>query len=129
MLYHELAHANDFFPSEQWSNHALSQRVLDAALKESPQSDLLSIAYPLDSQVLRDIAQVRYGGKAPSASQKALQPSDITQHFEPEGAVYLYGYYTTREDYAMLFDELMMQARFGVSRDIAITNKPVNWKY
>ena len=31
LMYHELAHANDFFPSYEWYVHNGSQRVLDAA--------------------------------------------------------------------------------------------------
>ena len=126
LLYHELAHANDFFPSTKWQQLSSNTRVLDAALNENTQSDILDISYPLNSQVMKDLAQVRYTGANPSNQQISYQPSDIESYFEPDGAVYFYSYTSTREDYAMLFEELMMYSRYGISRDIAITNNPPN---
>lgn len=126
LLYHELAHANDFFPSTKWQQLSSNTRVLDAALNENTQSDILDISYPLNSQVMKDLAQVRYAGANPSNQQISYQPSDIQSYFEPDGAVYFYSYTSTREDYAMLFEELMMYSRYGISRDIAITNNPPN---
>ena len=122
LLYHELAHANDFLPKSGWSSLDSDDRVLDAALKNSSQSDLLDVAYPLASQTLKNLAQVRYAGNTATALENSYFPEDIANFFEPDGAVYFYSYSSTREDYAMLFEELMMYTRYGISRDIAITN-------
>jgi len=124
LLYHELAHANDFFPSSLWGNYQSTERLLDVATKGLSQSDQLEVQYPLQSQLIKDLAQVRFGGSQATDSQKAVLPSDVSPEFEPDGGVYFYSFFTKREDFAMLFDELMMHARYGVQRDVAITNNP-----
>ena len=125
LLYHELAHANDFFPPTSWSNLDSDDRVLDAAVeKRNPVSDSLASLYPLNSQALKDLAQVRFAGADSSAAQQALLPDDVTPMFEPDGSVHFYGHFTDREDFAMMFEELMMQQRYGVYRDVAVTNNP-----
>src|SRR5690606_5789799 len=35
-----------------------------------------------------------------------------------------YNYSTTREDLATLFESILIRARFGVERDVAVTNNP-----
>lgn len=124
LMYHELAHANDFLPNSLWSQLDSDMRVLDAALDQNTQSDILDIRYPLSSQVMKDLAQARYRDNMTSPTQEAYLPADIQTLFEPDGAVYFYSYSSIREDYAMLFEELMMYTRYGISRDIAITNNP-----
>lgn len=124
LLYHELAHANDFFPSTEWFTHNEQTRILDAATNTSFESDKLSISLPLQSQTMRDLAQVSFSGELATATQKSYQSSDIKNFFSPDTATDFYAYSSLREDYAMLFEELMMQNRFQVFRDIAITNNP-----
>ena len=125
LMYHELAHANDFFPSNEWYVHNGSQRVLDAATSTTFESDELAITFPLNSQEMRGLAQVSFAGESATQTQKNYLPKDIEVFFSPEGASDFYAYSSLREDYAMLFEELMMQNRFDVIRDIAITNQPV----
>lgn len=124
LLYHELAHANDFFPSTEWFTHNEQTRILDAATNTSFESDQLSISLPLQSQKMGGLAQVSFSGKLATATQKSYQSSDIKNVFSPDTATDFYAYSSLREDYAMLFEELMMQNRFQVFRDIAITTKP-----
>ena len=126
LLYHELAHANDFFPQQNWSSLNSQDRVLDAALDNAARSELLTAFSPLESQVMKDLAQVRYSTGSATDIQKAYLPQDIQTLFEPDKAVHFYGFSTEREDFAMLFEELMMQHRYGVQRDVAITNNPNN---
>jgi hypothetical protein len=125
LMYHELAHANDFFPSSRWSTYSSSQRVLDAAVSNNTESDNLSVALPLQSQTMRDLAQVSFAGESASNTQKTYLPSDIETFFSPDAATDFYAYSSLREDYAMLFEELMMQKRFDIFRDVAITNQPI----
>lgn len=124
LLYHELAHANDFFPSTEWFSHNENTRVLDAATSTDFESDQLSIALPLQSQTMRDLAQVNFAGVTANTTQKSYLPADIKSLFSPDTATDFYAYSSHREDYAMLFEEIMMQNRFQVFRDIAITNQP-----
>jgi len=124
LLYHELAHANDFFPSTEWFTHNEQTRILDAATSTNFESDQLSIALPLQSQTMRDLAQVSFAGETASTTQKSYLPTDIKNLFSSDSATDFYAYSSLREDYAMLFEELMMQNRFDVFRDVAITNQP-----
>jgi len=123
-MYHELAHANDFFPSTEWYIHSSQTRLLDAAVSSDFESDQLSIALPLQSQTMRNLAQVSFAGESANNTQKAYMPADIEGFFSPDIATDFYAYSSLREDYAMLFEELMMQKRFNVFRDVAITNQP-----
>jgi len=124
LLYHELAHANDFFPSTEWFTHNEQTRILDAATSTNFESDQLSIALPLQSQTMRDLAQVSFAGETANTTQKSYLPIDIKNLFSSDSATDFYAYSSLREDYAMLFEELMMQNRFDVFRDVAITNQP-----
>ena len=124
LLYHELAHANDFFPSTEWFSHNDQTRVLDAATSTNFESDQLSISLPLQSKTMRDLAQVSFAGETATPTQKSYQPADIKNLFSPDFATDFYAYSSLREDFAMLFEELMMQIRFQVFRDVAITNQP-----
>jgi len=125
LMYHELAHANDFFPSTEWAIHSPQTRILDAALSSDFESDQLSIALPLQSQTMRSLAQVSFAGVDANNTQKSYTPSDIEHFFSPDIATDFYAYSSLREDYAMLFEELMMQKRFNIFRDVAITNQPL----
>tara|TARA_B110000879_G_scaffold212939_1_gene312075 strand:+ start:705 stop:2597 length:1893 start_codon:yes stop_codon:yes gene_type:complete len=124
LLYHELAHANDFFPKTEWFIHDQSSRVLDAALSTNFESDNLAIAYPLFGDEIYALAQVSFSGETATSSQKSYLPSDIKDFFKIEVANDYYNYSSPREDYAMLFEELMMQTRYQVLRDTAVTNLP-----
>lgn len=124
LMYHELAHANDFFPSTEWYIHSSSTRILDAALSSDFESDQLSIAMPLNSQTMRDLAQVSFAGVDANNTQKSYLPADIESFFSADIATDFYAYSSLREDYAMLFEELMMQKRFNIFRDVAVTNQP-----
>jgi hypothetical protein len=124
LMYHELAHANDFFPSNEWYVHDSNKRVLDAALSTDFESDKLAINLPLVSQEMVDLGQVSFAGNTATEIQKTYLPADIESFFEPDRASDYYAYSSLREDYAMLFEELMMQSRFNVNRDVAITNQP-----
>lgn len=124
LLYHELAHANDYFPSTEWFSHNEQSRILDAATSTNFESDQLSISLPLQSQTMRDLAQVSFTGETANTAQNSYQPVDIKAFFSPDTANDFYAYSSLFEDYAMLFEEFMMQNRFQVFRDVAITNNP-----
>lgn len=124
LLYHELAHANDYFPSTEWHSHNMSTSVLEAAVSSDLESDALTQSYPLVSQEMLDLATVRFRGEDASNTQKAYTPEDVASFFSQDSATDFYAYTTPAEDYAMLFEELMMAARYQVYRDVAVTNLP-----
>jgi len=123
LMYHELAHANDFFPKSHWFTLDRSKRII-ATIPDTIQSDILQQAHPLDGDEMYALAQVSFHGETANTTQKAYLPEDITQFFSTEKSPQYYNYSSTREDYAMLFDGFMMNARYGIERDVAITNRP-----
>ena len=126
LLYHELAHANDYFPQSEWASINKNDRVLDNAnqrREDGLPSDKLSVALPLQGDEMYRLAQVNYQGETATDTDKNYSPSDVAGFFSPEHAPSFYNYSSKREDYAMLFDAMMMKARYNVDRDIAVTNQ------
>lgn len=127
LLYHELAHANDFFPR---SVHATltGPRLLDDYSRRNANksliSDQVSKTYPLTSTEMMGLANVSFLGAAASNVQKTYQASDVSTFFSADIASDFYAYSSTREDTAMLFEEAMMSYRYQILRDVAVTNKP-----
>lgn len=139
LLYHELAHANDFFPR---SVHAAltGPRLLDDYNRRNANksliSDQVSLSYPLTSAEMSGLAGVSFLGAKATASQKAYQAADVSTFFSGDNANDFYAYSSSREDTAMLFEEAMMSYRYQIQRDVAVTNAPevitadtiiVNW--
>ncbi len=134
LLYHELAHANDYFPSESWDGFNGTETFLtvvnDLFNNSAIQSDDLQRALPLDENwatggqnELTKLGQVRFQGESANDTQKAYTMEDVANMFKTEGAPQFYSYSSTREDYAILFDAFMMHARYDVSRDVAVSDQ------
>ena len=129
LLYHELAHANDFFPRSV-HQQLVGDTFIDAYNARNDAgtlvSSVLTQAYPLQSDAMQGLAQVRFRGASVSAAQKQYLPADISGFFNQDVANDFYNYSTIREDAAMLFEEVMMSYRLGVLRDVAVTDKPAS---
>lgn len=127
LLYHELAHANDFFPRSVHTSLA-GPRLLDDYRRRNANksliSDKVSTNYPLSSTEMTGLANVSFLGGAANNLQKTYQPSDVSTFFSTDIASDFYAYSSTREDTAMLFEEAMMSYRYQILRDVAVTNKP-----
>ena len=123
LLYHELAHANDFFPPEQQRGLPTNVEVWRAVATPSVSDDLAELM-PLQSGELRGLARVRFHGDPSNETQRAYTPADVADLFKADTATAFYNYSSTREDLATLFESVLVRARFGVERDIAVTNNP-----
>jgi len=135
LLYHELAHANDYFPSTNWLTYSTNTTVYDAVVEvyndKEIISDFLQNNYPLDplyasggQNELTKLAQVRFRNPdLVTDEQIAYTMDDVANMFKTEGAPQFYSYSSTREDLAILFDGFMMHARYGVSRDVAVSDQ------
>jgi hypothetical protein len=133
LLYHELAHASDFFvPSARNLDPSLSiwdnagARIRAAGLP----SDLLAATYPLVSAEMKALGQVLYLGAAPTEIQKGYSAADVGALFGADRASDDYAYAinggaSSREDLALLFEEFMMSYRHGVQYDTAYSNRYV----
>lgn len=124
LLFHELAHANDFFPASQQS--LLSGNVTIAAAANPTLSTRLANTLPLGSQLMKDLAQISFNASnvQPTPDQAALTAEDIALEFPSDNANDYYNYSTDFEDLAMAFEEAMMYVNYGISRDVAVTNFP-----
>jgi hypothetical protein len=123
LLYHELAHANDYYPPERQAN-LLPSRTPGNSVVQPIISNDLTTQLPLGSAVMRGLARVRFHGNTATSTQQALTPDDVAGHFSPDVAPVFYSYSTEREDLAMLFEILVMRFHFGVEMDTAVTNNP-----
>ncbi|MCH1931832.1 hypothetical protein L9G16_16775 [Shewanella sp. A25] len=127
LLYHELAHANDFFPRSAHASLTGPRLVDDFSRRGASKSlisDQVTANYPLTSSEMFALGKVSFQGEKATASQKAYQPADITSFFSNDIASDFYAYSSTREDTAMLFEEAMMSYRYQILRDVAVTNAP-----
>lgn len=129
LMYHELAHANDFFPSTVWANISPNITPLEYYNQNGTNSDILDQRYPLRSDEMHALAQVRYRNETPTTTQKSYKGDDIKQFFEPDIAPSFYAYLTTREDFAVLFERYMMLYRLDSEADVAISDSQTSSDY
>ncbi|MFC3121784.1 hypothetical protein [Agaribacter flavus] len=120
LMYHELAHANDFFPPTAWQNINDNTTPLAYFRGNGTNSDVLNNNFPLRSDEMHALAQVSFGGEDATATQKAYTAEDVASFFEPDISPSYYSFFTTREDYATLFERFIMLHRLGAGADVAI---------
>ncbi|WP_419226596.1 hypothetical protein [Alteromonas sp. OM2203] len=120
LLYHELAHANDFFDYTEWQQLNDSASPLSSYDDRSPISTGLTSALPLTSSQLHALADVRFGGATASNAQRNYTAQQVANWFEDDGAVDFYAYFTEREDLAMLFERFMMLYRLSAEADVGV---------
>lgn len=127
LLYHELAHANDFFPRSVHTSLTGPTLLDDYRRRNNNQalaSDNISRSYPLTSTEMAALAAVSFLGTTADSTQTAYQADDVTTFFSNDIANDFYAYSSTREDTAMLFEEAMMSYRYQILRDVAVANNP-----
>ena len=124
LLLHELAHANDFFSPARVAAANPNLSVLDVAVGGTIPSRQLAVDSPLQSLTMLNLARVSFHGATATVAQQGFLPGDVAGEFPADYASDYYGYSTTREDYAMLFEEALMLYLFDIDRDVGITNNP-----
>ncbi len=123
LLFHELAHANDFLPQAEWSGVSSSDSFYEAAIDVDEISDDMILRYPLQSQEMKDLAAVRFTTeKEANDTQKAYTPDDVAIFYKGDISNGFYNYTNEREDLGILFESLMLSLRYGVQRDTAVTS-------
>ncbi len=126
VLYHELAHANDFFNSTRLRGASATQTPYDVAINAVPLSYQLNTYYPLESDTLKKLAGSYYYGNEVDDSIASLSTDEIAGLYETDMATHFYGYTSNAEDLATLFTEFMMFHNFGYIRDQAFIDYPEN---
>ena len=124
LLYHELGHANDFYPPGQVDQIDRTVPMYKAVLTGSRPSNLLRGSLPLTSSVMNRLAGVAFQSDVVRADDQLLTSTDVAAIFPLDIANDFYSYSSEREDFAMLFEEAMMFYSFGIARDVAVTNLP-----
>jgi len=137
LMYHELGHAADFVPPgvRPALNPALSAWANIAPRYSNRQlpSDQLATSFPLTSTTMAALAQIKFitgpvndttlVNGIPYATLRQLSPIAVAGHFAPDLATDEYNYTTTREDAAIVLEEVLMARNHGWRRDFAITDK------
>jgi len=128
LLYHELAHANDFTRKSFIEKVDKKSSIYDilSSNRKNRISTKLSQKYPLESKVLISLAKVKFKGKKATPEQKELSAKEVGDYFNEDGASDFYNYTNQYEDLAMLFEEIMMKYHFDIDRDVAFISKPQN---
>lgn len=138
LLYHELAHANDFLPPETHSSLASSDKVYEAIEKiyENTSTSLISQDLaenlPLSSSEMIGLADVAFYGETASREQMAYTAADVGALFAEDAANDDYNFTSYdkvlfHEDVAMLFEELMMKYHYDLDRELAFTTASVDY--
>jgi hypothetical protein len=126
LLFHELAHANDFMPPAYVAQVDPQSTPSDAinALSNVRTSTALTLQIPLNSQMQFDLGRIMFQGVTATAAQKQLTAEQVGLDFAIDGASDSYNYASQFEDTAMLFEEVMMKYHFNVDREVAFTDAP-----
>ena len=124
LLYHELAHANDFVPPNTIKNIDKSQSVYQAvhALHDSRISKQLYNHYPLTSTQLISLGKVLYSNHVATEEEKELTGYSVGLLFNEDRASDIYGYSNLYEDTATLFADTMMKIHYGVNNNVVFLN-------
>ncbi len=131
-LYHELAHAADFFspsalatiPEWQRPYEYASERMLAGELA----SDQLTVALPAaispEDTLLETLAAWIYEDQVPAVSGlHGTTAEAFAQAFEQAQSVDPYAFTDPLEDFAMLYEASMMQLRYGAARELGVFDR------
>jgi len=128
LLYHELAHANDFVQADALRTLSLDITPQDAAeqLDDTAVWRKLYDQQQLTAQstVLYPLARVRYRDVEPTDSQRAMDAEFVGGEMGNHGKASFYGYYTPAEDVATLFATAMINYHYDVDFHVGFANKP-----
>lgn len=126
LLFHELAHANDYTQPAILPTLDQYDSIYDAVLNAAQVrvGDQLDAFWWLTSAQMYGLAGVRFFGDPATVIEQGYTPNDVAGFFTVDAASDHYNYSNNAEDTAMLFEELMAYYHFGMERDVAVTNRP-----
>ena len=126
LLYHELAHANDYYPPYLRTEVNPSNTIYEnlSSISSRNVSHALYEEYPLSSDELYKMGQVMYRGKTATAEQKSTTATQMGTLFSHDNASTMYAYSSVFEDTATLFQNAMMKLHYNVEVDFAFLNRP-----
>ena len=130
LLFHELAHANDYISPARWASLSTTSDPFSAS-RSNRINQTLESSYPLTSVEMQALADVRFGtgaGQTPNytATQLSYTAADIGGFFAPDSGVDFYNYSAIAEDLAMYFQHMLMVKTFGVDTVTVIWDQDTN---
>ena len=128
LLYHELAHANDYVQPTRFGELTAEMTPGNAAdvLEDSRVSRLLyeQEALTAGQSFLYGLGGVFFFDDEATDYQSTLQADFVGAQMAAEGKVSFYSYATTREDVAEMFEAFMMKYHFDAEAHVGFANLP-----
>lgn len=130
LLYHELAHANDFVQPDSLASLGGNITPYDAIeqLAHLRVSSLLlndrSLTTP--DAFFDKLAGIRFRDEEAGAEHLAAQPDFVGAKMDAAGKINFYSYVSEMEDVATLLETAMMKYHYGVDTHVAYTSKPAD---
>ncbi len=124
ILFHELAHANDFYPPAtlvggDYPRHKTYYQLTDVVLSSRGR---LSDHLPTQprSELMKQVEMARQTGEAADGLAESATAQAVVSEFRDDVVTDTYGYYSSLEDGAMLVEEALMYHYFGATRVVAV---------
>jgi len=126
LMYHELAHAYDVVSAVQIGSIDSSLNVVEVLwnLPNEHLSSRLAAELPLVSDTMIDMGRVLYDGEDATDDQKEMDAYFIGAEMANDGASKMYSYRSRQEDFANLFETVMMKIQYNANQYIAVVTKP-----
>lgn len=124
LMFHELAHANDYYPPATLDSLNRDIPMFDNIATSRLPSTALSQQLPLTSGFMEELARAAFLGVPPTPAQLETSAAEVANIFPADVANDYYNYSTRREDLAMAFEEALMLYTLNVSRDVGVVEYP-----
>ncbi len=131
LLFHELAHANDYIPPGAFAKLEATDTP-DSATKRLSQESLAVQLYDENLNIsaqtsdLYPLARTLYRNEEISAERAAYTAQDVGAVMATQGKATFYGYSSIREDVATLFAQSLMRRYYGVETHVGLLDLPAD---
>ena len=131
LLFHELAHANDYFPSKFYKNldKDFDKTYYATTVERYEKNALVSLKMQTKprSIILERVGQVLFQSEKANSNDSELTADLIIEEFKNDVTNDFYAYSTHAEDLAMLTEESLMYHYFDYSRFFMIMKYPSSY--
>lgn len=128
LLFHELAHANDFFPNSFYSKTNFEKNITYAEVSNEryEKLELISQQMPTktESKKLDRIGQILFQEEPSTPIDSLISAEEVIEEFKNDVASDFYAYSTPFEDLAMLTEESLMFYYYNMYRYVVIIKLP-----
>jgi len=130
LLYHELAHANDYVQRDKIASLSGNLTAWDAInlLEGFRVSKLLpeDLSITTPDAFLNELAGVRFRNEEPSFAHSFISADSVGARMQGTGKMTFYSYSAPQEDVATLLEAAMMKFHYNVDTHVAFANKPAD---